>query len=458
MYYPRLYQVKHKIENVVNNPGDGINTYGTSLSIKPSEAIKSLNLCSRQYPSLCVRAGRQEHTECLTSPNALGERNNESIHVQDGMVWKRWTGAVWEDIRNELTSRKGKIADFVRGTDRNTILMNGVDRCSWDGTTVTDLDEAPLTDKFTIHKGRIYALTGTTMKYSALNKINDWTTANDSGTIELTNAKGPGTGIVTYGDYVTIFTEFSMHQIYGTGPSNYQLIDIADNIGCISDRSIVTYKKLLLFVSFDGIYSFGGGDVEKISQKMDGYFKGINLNLRSSIVGGILEDTAFFSIPSKPDSTSNDLIIKYNISKGIWNTESGSILDFVTIGNRLYGVDNNGKLWDMISGTKDGLEQIYWNWESGPRFAKPSAKQTLSNLWVLYDLPVGSTLNVYVSNSLDNDDWILNNELSDHEDEQISRLKIPINRINDVNWYRLKFTGTGPCTIHAIEEQYRVRE
>jgi len=458
MYYPILRAIKYKSESIITTLGDGVNTYGTPLSIKPSEARKALNLSSRKLPALCVRQGRTGFASSITTPNAMGERNNERLHVQDGTVWKYWNGSLWIDIQTGLTSAKGKILDFVRGTDRKTILMNGTDKYSWDGTTITSLTQAPATNKFTVHKGRVYALVGTTIKFSALNNIDDWTTVNDAGEINITNAKGSGTAITTYGGYVIAFTEYSMHLLYGTGPTNYELVEVPGNIGCISDKSVIICNNTLYFVSFDGIYAFKGGEPVKISHKVDEYFKNMNLAYKTSIVAGTVDNDLYIAIPSTASSTGNDLIIRYDVLEDKWYPENGYIVDFVTIGNKLYGVDKDGKIWDMVSGTNDDGTAISWYWESAPRFVKPSAKQTLSCLWVTYDLPTGSTLDIYISNSFDNEDWELVDSLTADANEQNKKVLIPIYKTNDIVWYRIKFVGTGQCTIHSLEEKYRIRE
>jgi len=458
MYYPILRAIKYKSESIITTLGDGVNTYGTPLNTKPSEARNALNLSSRRLPALCVRQGRKGYASNISVCNAMGERNNEYLHIQDGTTWKYWNGSSWVTIQTGLASQKGKILDFVRGVDRSTILMNGTDRYAWNGSTVTSLTQAPATNKFTVHKGRVYALVGTTIKFSALNNIEDWTTVNDAGEITITNAKGDGSAITTYGGYVIAFTEHSMHILFGTGPTNYELVDVPGNIGCISNKSVVTCNNTLYFVSYDGVYAFKGGEPVKISHKVDEYFRNMNLGYKVSIASGAAENNLYVSIPSTSTSTGNDLVIKYNVTEDKWYPENGNITDFVTIGNKLYGIDNNGKIWDMANGLDDDGTAISWFWESAPRFVKPSVKQTLSSVWVTFDLPAGSTLSVYVSNSFDNDDWELVKTFTAENDEQNKKILVPITRTNDVFWYRVKFSGAGQCIIHSIEEKYRVRE
>ena len=67
--------------------------------------------------------------------------------------------------------------------------------------------------------------------FCGLNKIDDWSTANDAGSIDVTRAYGPITALTEFRDFVTAFTEYSMHVLYGTGPTNYNLADVSSEDG-----------------------------------------------------------------------------------------------------------------------------------------------------------------------------------------------------------------------------------
>jgi len=460
MYYNNLRKVEYKTQSVLNTLGDGVNTYGTPLSIKPSEARDALNLSSRKLPALCTRLGRTEYAISITTPKAMGVRNNQYIHVQDGTTWKYWDYDTeeWVPISTTLESSEGKILDFAIGLNRYTVLMNGTDRYSWDGTTATELTEAPETNMFVFHNDRAFALKDNTLYFSKLEDITDWTTIELTGSVNIANAKGAGTALATYNNYVTVFTEHSIHLLYGTDPSNFELVDMPGNVGCISDRSVAICNNILYFVSFDGVYAFKGSEPIKISHKVDEYFKNMNLDYKQSIVASSLYNDLFIAIPSTAVSTYNDLILRYNTIEDKWYPESGNIVNFVTVGNKLYGMDKDGTIMQFDEGTTDCGDEIEWYWESAPRFVRPSAKQTLSCLWLLFDTEEDSNLSIYISNTFDSDDWKLVNETWSLSDEQNKKILIPITCANDIYWYRIKFVGTGYCMIHYLEEVFRIRE
>jgi hypothetical protein len=109
------------------------------------------------------------------------------------------------------------------------------------------------------------------------------------------------------------------------------------------------------------------------------------------------------------------------------------------------------------TGNDDDGTDIDWEWESGARYSRPSALQTLSEVWIVYDGADATSVNFYVSASLETDDWVLVKTLDAHTSSGTERIQIPLTYINDIEYYRLKITGTGQMKIYNIEEIYRVR-
>jgi len=368
-------------------------------------------------------------------------------------------------VKTSLTAASGKIEEFNTGTTKYTLLFNGTDRYSWDGATPVSLTNAPLTNKFTVHKGRVYALLGSQLKFSALNLLNDWTTADDAGSISITSAKGDAVAIVEYNDYITVFTNYSMHQLYGTGPDNYELKDVPGNIGCISDKSVVVCKGILYWMWYDGLYTFTGGVPRKASYKGDAYFNGMkgNESYFENISCGTQGDLIYISIPYGTGQTTNNLILKYDTERDKWYPDSSvQYTGFTSVGNTLYGIEATAKnvcKVNLSTATADSTGAITWYWNSGPRLSGAVWKnKTLSELWMIYDLPLASTLSVYTSKTADQDDWVLIETSTGTETKIVrGRIKIPIDTVAGVEFYRIRITGTGPCTVHYFTERYRVK-
>lgn len=432
--------------------GGGINTYGTPFNVAEGQARDSCNISTRMFPALSVRPGISAAFAAITAPNALGRRDNQHPHVQDGTAWKRWDGSAWQNVQAGLTSATGKFVEFATGTTLYTILANGTDVYSWDGTTAASMTNAPQTKLYAAHKGRLYALKDKELKFSALNIINDWATVNDAGSISITRAKGDGTAITEYDDHVVIWTAQSMHELYGTYPGNYQLLDVSED-GCISDRSVIEHGGILYFMDYGEIKSYSGSKPIVISHAVKKFLDRINLTYKDKICAGKNGKYLYWAIPYGT-ATSNNLVLEYDTELKLWNVHTWAIAQFVTIGEKFYGVSTTGTIYDMDSGVTDGGTAIQWYWVSGALNKNTLRLKTLGSIPIVYDLPVGSTMELWVSKSVDVDDFVKVHTFVASVNEQ--RADIYTDMIENVNWFRLKFAGAGPATVYYIGEDIRL--
>lgn len=462
-----------KQEKKILTFGDGINTGVPPLMIKDTEHVYNRNTDTLEYPAITVRPPRSTYATLMsTNALSLGQRSNTQLHAVNGNTWQYWVPAssAWTALTTTLSSTEADFAEFVTGTTRFTLMMNSTQKKYWDGSSTTlNLGDSntPFTKYFTVHKGRIYALKGAVIYFCALNLINDWTTANDAGSISIVRAKGDGTGITTYADHVIVFTLYSMHELWGTGPYNYELIDIEGNKGCISHRSIATANRRLFWLWYNEVCEYGGGAAKKVSDAVDHYLENINLTYREKCVGGATGDYYYLSIPYGSSATQNNLLLKYDTRLGIWNVEPGNFIDFVTIGNTLYGVDATGQVWNMRDmSAAEGLDSatpISWEFITKPftegRIGEP---KTVSDLWLVADISTGSTsfsvgYNLNINNS-DSTSFTALTTMAGSSEVQNKRIILPLNAISKANWYRLRFAGTGKATVHFLQKNYGITE
>ena len=431
--------------------GGGVNTYGTPF-IKEGEARDSRNVSSRLFPALAVRPGTDDAFIAITTPNALGQRNNQYPHIQDATIWKAWSGTAWANIQTGLANAAGKFVEFATGTTLYTILANGTNTYSWDGSTAASIAAAPATKLYAVHKGRVYAVLGKVLKFSSLNLITDWTTVDNAGSISITNAKGDGTAITEYNDHIVIWTEQSTHELYGTGPFNYQLVDISDD-GCISDRSVIENSGVLYFMDYGWIKAYTGGKPVKVSHAVKTFIDGIALTYKAKICAGKNGKYLYWAIPYGA-VTENNIVLEYDTDFKIWNVHSLAISQFVTIGETCYGVSPTGVIYDMESGTTDNGTAIAWYYTTGAWNKNNLKTKTLGSIPVVLDLPVGSTMTLSVSKTVDGDDFVLVHTFTASAVEQ--RVDIYTDEIESCEWYRLRFDGVGPATVYYIGDDLRL--
>jgi hypothetical protein len=388
---------------------DALNTFLPPLHVARNQATDMRNLDSSKFPALKVRNGKTVVGTTITTPNALGQRNNQYIHSVDGTIWKYWNGSSYVQVRAKgqlltvtlnaggagystndiitivqgggalgsvrvltlggggavatfsievvgngytvanalsttvvpsggtgctlnitsvaaLTSALGEFREFSTGTTKSTIFSNATDRYSWDGTTVTSLTAAPSSRIFTTHKGRIYWARDNDIVYSALNLINDYSGAG-SGTIDVTRAKGAIVALTEFADRVWALTPYGLHGLYGTGPSNYELIDPEGNVGCASARSVIVSNDKLYWYAYDGIYEFDGATPMIISDQSanngiiggcTSFISGIKTTLRSLVASGSNGKYLYISIPYGAAATANNLTLVFDTKLRKW--------------------------------------------------------------------------------------------------------------------------------------------
>jgi len=118
--------------------------------------------------------------------------------------------------------------------------------------------------------------------------------------------------------------------------------------------------------------------------------------------------------------------------------------------HELYIGDDQGRVL-KLGGTTDGGNPISWHVITKPfNNASLAQKMRWYKLWIVADVPAGSTLQVFLSRSVEGEDWT---EITPFM--QGSRIIIPVSNFANENYLRVKIAGTGPVKIREITRQQR---
>lgn len=124
-----------------------------------------------------------------------------------------------------------------------------------------------------LHDGRLFAfmrLDGfyqNWVNHSALNDASDWTSAGNAGAFPIGDSTGFAGGESTRSG-LYFFKRRSVYILTGTGPSDYEVDLVTDNLGCVSRWGHCTDGQGAYFASDDGIYYVNGMNVSRISDKV----------------------------------------------------------------------------------------------------------------------------------------------------------------------------------------------
>lgn len=216
--------------------------------------------------------------------------------------------------------------------------------------------------------------------------IEDWTTpieeaeANQhGGFIDVRSYDGSKIiGMKVIFNSIVVFKETSAYKIFGSHPSNYELVQLFSSNGAIADKSICVGNNGAFFLNSDGIYFYDGTNTTLISQAINKLIGKMNIDYASKSVGAYYNNKYYLSIPIS-GSTSNNILIEYNTETKSFMYYSAYDIHSMLLyeKNLLLGIGSTIKIFNKREGI--GKSMI---WES-PRFDF-GAKNTRKNSNYIY--------------------------------------------------------------------------
>lgn len=437
---------------------------GDAFSLNDNIMVKNKNISTKGVPAAKVRSGFIKLGNLSAPVTGIGLYKENQLNVISGGVWKWWNESSWSDLASGLnSSAKWSFTNFKGNfSDVALIASNGVDAVKvYDGTTITDLENAPTGLNFvTSHENRLYGAVRNELHYSALRKPTDWNTVDQSGQIVIENKGGENISCVVGGTgKIVVFLPHSMHELYGTGPINFRLQLITEEIGCVSHQSAVMVGGILFFLSHDGIYRYAGGAIPKkdFSLKVQEIVNRINKNAWSAVVAGTDGERYYISLPLD-NATEPSITLEYDPAYDIWNIWDVGHVPVV------YG----RKQEKMCIALKDAVLQMGGVDDAGTAtpymletkpfsYGSLAAHARLYRLWIVADVPIGATMNIYISNQQQGEaDWSLVKTINADTAIVAMPIYIPVDKSFYANWMRIKIEGQGHVVIHEIARQSKM--
>ncbi len=78
------------------------------------------------------------------------------------------------------------------------------------------------------------------------------------------------TGIIAVGPNLLVFKRRHVYQIIGFSPEDFEVRLVTQNVGCVAPRSIaiLPHQEAAIWLAEDGVYTFDGGAVRRVSEKI----------------------------------------------------------------------------------------------------------------------------------------------------------------------------------------------
>ena len=302
------------------------------------------------------------------------------------------------------------------------------------------------------NENRLWGCTDTTIYASKLGDVFNWNVYDgldtDSWAVNPGTA-GVFTGCISYRGYPTFFKEDNICKVYGSMPSNFEVLGNA-TLGLASNchGSLAIAGETLFYLSRSGIMAYTGG----IPQPMGADF---GLLRFKNAVGG--SDGLKYYV-SMEDTTGAWGLYVYDTQKGLWHKEDEShATHFARWAGNLYMLTNSGALWIVgtVQDPPEGVTEetdIEWFAEFADFTDKDPNKKGVSKLQIRLELDEGATVQVWLMFDSDGQWHRVSTALGEGAKRSYYLPIVP----RRADHYRLKLTGTGGCRVFSLVREYYI--
>ena len=378
---------------------------------------------------------------------------------QAGM-WQELDGdlVVYDVQENALRVRVTPEGDFFYGT-----LVQGTDSAQWtsmDGKetksiavngTVQLERRVPDLDFVTECDNRVWGCSSRENVIYAC-KLGDPTNwfsyrgiAADSYAVTV-GSDGAFTGAATCMGYALFFKENTLHKLYGSKPSDFQLTSLrCRGVAKNAARSLCVLNETLYYLSPDGVMAWDGSIPAKVSGALDAS----RLAHVQSAVGGALDGRYYLHI-SREGSGQARLLV-YDTERSLWSEEDVCSYEMASTGGQLYLWDGQA-LWaadpdrEADWQSTDGVEEkLHFELTTGDIGMDGAEDRYLSRLTLRLD--AGCSTTVEVSASYDGGPWETVAGITAQSQRRSYDLPFVPRRHGTL---RLRLRGTGQITLRSM--------
>jgi hypothetical protein len=262
--------------------------------------------------------------------------------------------------------------------------------------------------------------------------------SSDSYYIDV-GSDGEFTGCIPYSSHICFFKENTLHKLYGTKPSNFQ-ITTANVFGVQSgsERSMQIVNEQLLYKGVGGVYSYTGGVPELISEKFG--------NKRFSDAVACCDGEKYYISMKQGEEWS---LFTYDVNKNIWLREDDThAVDMAFHNGKVCILDYEKKGLYYIDKAAD-RSNIEWEATLCTINETMNERKGYSKFHLRMDLDKGSWLAVDVKT--DNEpQW---KQVYTTHNAKAKTVSIPImpTRCDSVD---IRLRGKGKCTIRTFIREF----
>lgn len=300
------------------------------------------------------------------------------------------------------------------------------------------------------NENRLWGCTEDTIYACKLGDIFNWSVfdglSGDSWAVESGSA-GKLTGCIAYRGYPTYFKEEHVYKIYGTLPSNFEMMGSA-SLGLMegSADSLAIAGETLFYLGRNGILAYTGGIPQSVSRDFGA------LKFRNAVGGS---DGLKYYVSMQGEDNEYWLYV-YDTQTGYWHKEDKiRITHFASWQGCLYMLSDKGEIWAL--GDPQGVQtaeeaDFPWFVEFGDFTEQDPNKKTVGRLQLRLELEEGATARVWIQYD-SSEDWIAAGDEMTADIKRSYTLPLVPRRCDHC---RIKITGTGEARIHSLAREFYV--
>ena len=249
---------------------------------------------------------------------------------------------------------------------------------------------------------------------------------------------GEFTGCVPFSSHVCFFKENTLHKLYGSKPSNFQIVTSqVYGVQEGSERSICTINETLFYKGVGGVYAYTGGVPELVSPKF---------GVRKFSEACAATDGTRYYLSMREGSDWH--VFVYDVQRNMWVHEDNThcvdmsfhegYVYFLTADGQLLRVDSDGDQSD-----------IEWSVTFCPFNETVNERKGYSKFHMRLELAAGSSLTVELKRNVD-DDW---KQIYHTENEKARTISIPVipARCDSVE---IRLSGRGECLLRTFIREF----
>ena len=255
-------------------------------------------------------------------------------------------------------------------------------------------------------------------------------------------SEGAWTGCIAHGSYVYFFKENSVHKLYGTMPSNYQLIEQKiRGVQQGSEKSLCVVNETIFYKSATDFCYYDGAVPVSVSNPLG--------RVRySDVICSTIKTKIYINAKDPEDKWH---LFVYDIATGLWHKEDNiQIKAMCRVDSDVYYVDSENNM-GTFTGTGTPEDDFEWYAETGNIGYSYSDNKYIGRMLLRIKKPLTSEMRLLISYD-DNENWELVSSLQGQGIQSYSMPVLP----RRCDHFRLRLEGKGECKVFSLSKTIEI--